>query len=115
MEKVITGVLEGYWEQGMEGRIEYAFLPDDPAERFEGKWPILIADGQYLKIYKDEENILWEGEIKLVARRRGLFFPEKHDLPNDIWSDFKQKGVPYKNWIAWFWQKPPYRAELTLK
>ncbi len=112
--KTIHGRLSGYWEQGMEGRIDYTLEPDDPKDRVDGKWPIPIQNGQFLRIFDENGRVLWAGEIKLKSRRRWLFFYEKHDLPNDIWNDWTQKGVPYKTWIGWFWQRPSLRAELTI-
>ncbi len=111
-QKRLTGQLEAYWEQGMEGRIEYAFYPDDPALREAGTLPIWLKNGHFLRIF-DGDDVLWEGEIQFVSRR-GWFRDEQHDLPNGIWHDAKQKGVSYAQWIAWFWQKPPLRAELYL-
>ena len=111
--KMIHGRLMGYWEQGMEGRIDYTLDPDDPKDRVGGKWPIPIQNGQFLRIFGEDGRVLWAGEIKFRLRRRWLFFYEKHNLPNDIWNDWTQKGVPYKTWIAWFWRQPSLRAELT--
>ncbi len=98
----------------MEGRIEYTLEPDNPADRIDGKRPIRIKNGQFLKIFDGDGRILWQGEINYVSRRHWLFFYEKHDLPNGIWHGSKQKGLTYGQWIAWFWQKPPLRAELML-
>ena len=112
--KIVHGRLLGYWEQGMEGRIDYCLEPDRPEDRVDGKWPIPIENGQFLRIFDHDGRVLWAGEIKLKSRRHWLFFYQQHDLPNDIWNDFTQSGVPYKKWIAWFWQKPPLRAELTI-
>jgi hypothetical protein len=112
--KVIHGRLHAYWEQGMEGRIDYTLEPDDPEDRWGGMRPIPIRNGQFLRIFADDGRLLWAGEIKFRLRRRWLFFYEKHDLPNGIWNDWTQEGVPYGTWIAWFWQRPSLHAELTV-
>ncbi len=112
--KIVHGRLIGYWEQGMEGRIDYCLDPDRPEDRVDGKWPIPIENGQFLRIFDHDGRLLWAGEIKLKPRRRWLFFTQRHNLPNGVWNDFTQSGVPYKKWIAWFWQDPPLRAELTM-
>ena len=99
----INGQLEAYWEQGWEGRIEFAF-------QFDGnKHPFFLKNGQYLTIYDVDENPLWYGEIHFV--KRGFF--DKHRLNADIWTYTKQKGIPYADWMDWFWRKPPLKAKLV--
>jgi hypothetical protein len=96
------GYLEAYWEQGWEGRIEYALS-------IEGKpTPYFLADGEHLTVYAPDDTILWEGQLRFVGRGR-----EQHDLPSGIWAYEKQAGVPYSRWIAWFVQQPPLRATVV--
>lgn len=103
--KVIEGELEAYWEQGMEGRIDFAF-------HFEGnRRPFFLEDGQNLTIYDSDGNILWSGKLQFVK----LGFFDKHKLKADIWSYTKQKGVSYANWMDWFWRKPPLKAKLEIE
>jgi hypothetical protein len=100
----LIGELEAYWEQGMEGRIEFAF-------QFEGnQHPFFLEDGQHLTIYGASNEILWSGKIRLV--KRGFF--DRHKLKADIWSYTKQKGVSYADWMDWFWRKPPLKAKLDI-
>lgn len=101
---IIVGKLEAYWEQGMEGRIEFAF-------QFEGQTaPFFLQNGHRLTIYEKDEKILWAGTIQFV--KRGFF--DRHKLKAGIWSDVKQKGVSYADWMDWFWRKPPLKAVLEI-
>jgi len=103
--KEIIGMLEAYWEQGMEGRIEYAF-------QFEGNThPFFLQNGQLLTIYETDGKILWSGKIHFV--KRGFF--DNHKLNAGIWSFIKQKGVSYADWMDWFWRTPPLKAKLEVE
>lgn len=108
-DRPIPGRLVPYWEQGWEGRIEYAFAPDGREAPL-----IWLTGGQHLKIFEPDGRTLWEGTIELVSRRRWFIFVEQHDLPVGIWSNLKQRGLSYATWIGWFWHDPPLRGELTL-
>lgn len=101
----LHGVLEAYWEQGWEGRVEYALH----VEGMTG--PFLLASGQHLTIYNDSNDVLWSGRVNLV--RRNNWF-DRHNLDAGIWSWGKQKGVAYADWIGWFWNKPPLKATLLI-
>lgn len=102
----LHGELEAYWEQGWEGRIEYAL-------QFEGNQkPFFLENGQHLTIYNENGDIVWSGKLKLV--RRNNWF-DKHQLDANIWSWTKQKGVSYAEWMAWFWHKPPLKAKLIIE
>lgn len=106
--KCYSGKLEAYYEQGWEGMIVFSFMPDD------GKGLndlIPLQNGHLLTIYAENEKILWSGEIHFV--KRGFF--DKHKLKAEIWSDSKQKGVSYADWIDWFWRKPPLKATLEIE
>lgn len=106
--KSYVGKLEAYYEQGWEGMIVFSFMPDD------GKGLsdlIPLRNGHRLTIYAENEKILWSGEIHFV--KRGFF--DKHKLKAEIWSDSKQKGVSYADWIDWFWRKPPLKATLEIE
>lgn len=109
----LAGHLAAYWEQGMEGRIEYAFAPDHTRHP-EAEPLIFLKNGDPLEILDEEGNLLWSGKICFVSRRRWLFFYEQHELPNGIWHSQKQQGVAYKDWMAWFWHKPPLAALLQI-
>ncbi len=99
------GVIFAYWEQGMEGRIEFAFQPANSSK------PIFLKNGHHLTIYSKNDEVVWSGYINLVKRR----FWDRHRLPVPIWSYNKQKTVPYKQWMEWFWSKPPLKAKLEQK
>ncbi|MBN8658538.1 MAG: hypothetical protein J0M11_22575 [Anaerolineae bacterium] len=106
--KSYVGKLEAYYEQGWEGMIVFSFMPDD------GKGLndlIPLQNGYLLTIYSENEEMLWSGEIHFV--KRGFF--DKHKLKAEIWSDSKQKGVSYADWMDWFWRKPPLKATLEMK
>lgn len=98
----LFGELEAYWEQGGEGRIAFAFRAPGQTT------PILLQNGHRLTLYDHRDKVLWSGEVHLV--KRGDL--DRHTLDAEIWSDSKQKGVSYQNWMAWFWHKPPLKARL---
>jgi hypothetical protein len=100
MTRRYTGILEAYWEQGWEGRVAYA-LSGEGFDR-----PLFLANGQRLTIYAEDGSVLWWGVVCLTPRKRW----EDHALPYGFWSDVKQKGVPYAQWMAWFVHAPPLRA-----
>jgi hypothetical protein len=98
---IYHGYLEAYWEQGWEGRIEYALgMEGRPA-------PLFLADGQHLTIYAPDDTILWQGRLRFVGRGR-----ERHNLPTGVWADGKQEEVPYDRWLGWFLHEPPLRAAM---
>lgn len=102
----LPGELEAYYEQGWEGRVEFAF-------QFEGNQkPFFLENGQHLTIYKENGDVLWSGKLKFV--RKNNWF-DKHKLNADIWSWTKQKGVPYADWMEWFWHRPPLKAKLIIE
>jgi len=102
----LIGELEAYWEQGWEGRIEYAF-------NFEGsKGPLFLESGQHLTIYSESGDVIWSGKIKFVKKNNWF---DKHKLDAKIWSWNKQKGVSYADWMDWFWRKPPLKAKLIIE
>lgn len=103
--KLLIGELEAYYEQGMEGRIEFAFYFEN------NQHPFFLENGQHLTIYDTNEKILWSGKIQFV--KRGFF--DNHKLNAGIWSDTKQKGVSYADWMDWFWRKPPLKAKLEIE
>lgn len=106
--KSYVGKLEAYYEQGWEGMIVFSFMPDDGNGLSD---LITLQDGQHLSIHETDDSILWSGKIIFV--KRGFF--DKHKLTADIWSDSKQKGVSYADWMDWFWRKPPLKATLEIE
>ena len=106
--KSYVGKLEAYYEQGWEGMIVFSFMPNDGNGLND---LITLRDGQQLTIYDQNEATLWSGKIQFV--KRGFF--DKHKLKADIWSDSKQKGVSYADWMDWFWRQPPLKATLEFE
>lgn len=109
-EKVIKGQIEGYWEQGYEGRIEYVFIPEEKSKIREPM--IFLEKGHHLIVYDKEGKVLWSGIIELVGKSWWESFKESK---LSVWSESKQKGVSYEKWIEWFWQKAPLKAEIIIK
>ena len=99
---LLRGHLDPYWEQGWEGRIEFALQVDGV------NYPVFLKNGQHLTIYDTTDQVLWAGKIKFIRRR----WWDKHTLEAGIWAWTKQKGVSYAQWMEWFWHNPRYRAEL---
>jgi hypothetical protein len=102
--KILEGELEAYWEQGWEGRVEYSLYVQGAAG------PLFLESGQHLSIFSPDGSILWEGKLEFVSRKN-----EQHNLPLEIWSDIKQKGLDYSQWMEWFTHQPPLRAKLEIE
>jgi hypothetical protein len=100
----LNGTLLAYWEQGWEGRIEFAFQPDA------SDVPIFLQDGHRLTIFRENGSALWSGTIRLVPRR----IWDKHQLETPIWSYRKQRGVTYAIWMGWIWRDRPLKASLEV-
>lgn len=96
------GALEAYWEQGWEGRIEYALAIEGQSH------PFFLTTGQHLTIYGEDGDVLWQGLLRFVSRGR-----EQHHLPTGIWAFEKQRGVPFDQWLGWFLHDPPLRATVV--
>jgi len=60
--KVLSGELKAYWEQGWDGRIDFAF------QYKENQKPFILQNGHQLTIYETDEKILWSGKIRFVKR-----------------------------------------------
>ena len=74
-----------------------------------------LKDGDYLKIYNEDNTIRWEGELEFIRPRsydRG-FFPN-HRLSN-IKRGKKPLGISFRNWVRWFSLSPQPQAELRRK
>lgn len=99
---IYHGELHAYWEQGWEGRIEYALAIEGEPH------PFFLATGQHLTIYAEDGGVLWQGVLRFVSRGR-----EQHHLPTGIWAFEKQRNVPYGQWLGWFLHHPPLRAMVT--
>lgn len=100
----LEGTLEAYWEQGFEGRIEYAFAPDGGSPQ-----PLFLRNGDHLVIHGPEGQVLWQGVIDFVAVR---WWDRRPPDPIQVWSHERQRGVRYADWVQWFWRRPPLRATL---
>lgn len=104
MTRRYAGVLEAYWEQGWEGRVEYALFVEGLGA------PFFLATGQRLTIYTEDGGVLWAGVVRLVRRK----WREQHNLSFGIWSYEKQAGLSYAQWMAWFVHDPPLRATVEV-
>lgn len=99
------GCLEAYFETGWDGQVAYALS-------IEGlDHPFLLENGQRLTIYAEDGSILWSGTLRFVTRR----WRDKHNLPYGIWSNVKQAGVSYAQWMEWFLHKPPLKATVEVE
>lgn len=58
-----AGLLEAYWEQGWEGRVEYALFVEELGS------PFFLATGQRLTIHAGDGSVLWSGVVRLVRRK----------------------------------------------
>lgn len=96
------GHLEAYWEQGWEGRIEYAFAPDGGSAQ-----PLFLKSGDRLTIRDPQGGLLWQGVVDLVPVR---WWDRRPPDPIQVWSYERQRGVSYADWVQWFWHRPPLRA-----
>ncbi len=99
-----AGELEAYWEQGWEGRVEYALFIEGLGA------PFVLANGQRLTIYAEDGSVLWSGAVCLVRRK----WREQHHLASGIWAYEKQAGLSYAQWLAWFVHDPPLRATVEV-
>ncbi len=110
--ELVSGFIEPYWEQGMEGGFDYVFVPNDDRESVNGGRGYFLHSGDYLRIFGDEGVILWQGELKFVPSRiNHLFLQDRHNLSNQVWSNIKQDGVLYADWVGWFWSTPCLKGE----
>ncbi len=114
--EVIHGTIEPHWEQGMEGRFDYVFVPDKGRQEINGGRGYFLTSGDYLRIYGQDGSVLWEGQLHFVPSRiNALIFQDRHNLKSQVWSTAKQDGVPYGDWVGWFWSQPRLRAEFLRK
>ncbi len=105
----VAGTLVGYWEQGWEGRIEYAFQPDD-SDDTNNSVPMILKNGHELRIFDEDGETVWQGVIDL--KKRG--WKDRPSGENKVWNDSMQKGVTYQQWLGWFCHQPALKAELLL-
>lgn len=100
--KWLTGNLDPYWEQGMEGAFLYAVaLP-------QATGPYTLQEGDLLDILAVDKTLLWSGTFQLRKRR----FWERHMLKKGVWANSTQRGVSYGQWMEWFWAQPPLSARV---
>ncbi len=104
MKRSTQGHLHAYWEQGWNGKIDFAFQPEDKTRL------VFLESGQTLTIFQSNHTILWSGVLRFVKRN----YFDKHKLASEVWATRKQHGVLYRDWMDWFWQHPPLRAQLDV-
>lgn len=114
--EIIQGTIEPYWEQGMEGRFDFVFIPDEGREEINGGRGYFLTSGDYLHIYGQDGSTLWQGQLHFVSSRiNALIFQDRHNLKSQVWSTLKQDGVAYSDWVGWFWEQPRLKAEFLRK
>lgn len=91
------------YEQGGEGRVEWAFVDEAVAARNEDAL-FFLATGQRLNIVD-----VWQGVLDFVP----VTSFDSATTKSKMWSETKQRDVPYSKWLEWFMQIPPMRAELS--
>lgn len=107
-----SGIIKPFWEQGMEGRFDFVFVPDIEPELVNGGRGHFLSSGDYLRIFGHDGTILWEGQLQFVPSRiNHLLFQDRHNLKSSVWSTLKQKGVSYADWVGWFWSEPRLKAQ----
>lgn len=99
------GCLEAYWETGWEGQVIYALSVEGLGR------PFFLESGQRPTIYAEDGSVLWSGTLRFVKRR----WWDQHNLPYGIWSDERQAGVSYAQWMEWFAHKPPLKATVEVQ
>ncbi|MEM8862568.1 MAG: hypothetical protein AAGD96_30025 [Chloroflexota bacterium] len=110
--EIISGTIEPYWEQGMEGQIDFVFVPEHGREEINVGRGYFLTSGGYLRIFQQNGSVLWQGQLKFIPSRiNNLLFRDRHTLKSGVWSTLKQEGVSYADWIGWFWASPRLRAE----
>ena len=110
--ELISGTIEPYWEQGMEGQFDFVFAPSERRSEINGGRGYFLTTGDYLRIYQQDGPVQWQGQLKFVPSRiNNLLFPDRHSLKSGVWSTVKQEGVSYADWIGWFWSNPRLKAD----
>lgn len=99
-------VLDAYWEQGWEGRIEYALAVEGLDRPF-----FFLENGQRLTLYAEDGSVLWSGVLCFVRRR----WWDRRRPPSGVWSEVKPVGVSYARWMEWFAHQPPLRAPVEVE
>jgi len=105
--RVWNGTLEAFREQGYEGLVRFAVAPDEP-ER-DVHFPVFIEAGDELEIFAANGRVVWRGTI---APAKPRLWDRRH-RSDGLWSETRQAGVSYRNWMDWFNHDPPLRARLT--
>ncbi|MDP3999046.1 MAG: hypothetical protein Q8P76_00425 [bacterium] len=111
------GVLAGYFETGTEGQIWV--LLEDGKEGYDAMK--LIELGDHLRIYGEDNKILFDGKIipDFEIGRTPYPLNPKYGQPSALgfWIHWTQKGFTADDWARFFLREefglPPLRAELT--
>ena len=105
LQYTYTGKLESYCETGYEGH-HVALLQDnrgiDEKGMYDLKWASNIRSGDYLKVFKKDGSVEWEGFV--TKDRRG---------PGPYPIDFVPKEVDVDKWFRWLAEER--EAVLTTK
>ena len=52
--ELISGTIEPYWEQGMEGQFDFVFAPSERRSEINGGRGYFLTTGDYLRIYQQD-------------------------------------------------------------
>ena len=110
---ILKGKLEPYWETGTEG-VLWA-LEDDRGHIREALH--ILKNGDYLKVFNDDNQVYWEGTIQLEYERNYQSYPMNPQYGQQALLGYWIHGLQY-NLEPEFWGKMFFnhmRAELTKK
>ena len=101
----LEGILDPYWEQGMEGSFLHALSIPELAG------PFLLEEGDLLDILRPCGELLWSGTFQLRKRR----FWERHSLGSGVGGSSTLKGLSYATWMEWQWSQPRLRLRRRVR
>lgn len=110
---MLNGTLEAFYETGSEGVLWS--LCDDENKKYESLH--VLKNGDYLKVFDKNNQVYWEGEIKLEYERNYQSFPMNPQYGQQALLGFWIHGLQY-NLEPEFWGKMFFdkmKAELNIK
>lgn len=107
-----TGKLEAYFETGTEGVIWSVY--EDGKEGYEGL--NCLQDGDYIKVFDPQEQVVFDGEVKLEWERNYRPYPRNPHLGQQevggFWVHGLQENIDPQTWSTWF--HSAYRCEFWI-